>query len=88
MKSPQGQHMDNMMQPQPQSQQQGFMQALMQRLRPGGLLGNAMGQLGNRAYMEHVATSRAQGMDPMSPEQFMQMQQQGQPRRGLLGAGM
>lgn len=68
-------------QPQPQLQPQ-------QQPQPN--LGSGMAQqalqiMQSRPYQLHVQEAKGQGMQPMSPEEFMKMQMQGQPApKGLL----
>jgi hypothetical protein len=65
---------------------------LLARILPQGMMGllgsgmaqNAASAIQSRPYMQHLAEAKALGQQPMTPEQFMQMQQQ-VPARGLLG---
>jgi len=65
----------------------GLMQALIGRLLPqnrlallgSGMASNAAADINGRAYKLHVQEAQAMGQQPLSPEQFQQMQQRGTP---------
>jgi hypothetical protein len=73
--------------PRQMAQQNTFWQALKDRMTPtsmgllgGGAVQNAAQSMQNRPYQIHVQEAMALGQQPMTPEQFMQMQQRQQPR--------
>jgi hypothetical protein len=76
--------------PRQAAQQNSFWQALKDRVTPtsmgllgGGAVQNAAQAMQGRPYQLYLQQAMALGEQPMTPEQFMQTQQQ-QPRRGLL----
>lgn len=82
--------MDPNLDPRALAKQNGYLDAIRQRLgmgggQPSGLLGNGMAQGAANAmqmdpYRKHVQEAQALGQQPMTPEQFRQMSQ----GRGLL----